>query len=107
FTAFVIHFPRITPREHRPRAHSKRGKDDVRALLAVDATYLEALWQVLGLLSIPALVALNGFFVAAEFSLVAVRRTRVEEMIARGIVRARTVLHAVDNLSRSIAATQL
>jgi putative hemolysin len=79
----------------------------VRALLAVDATYLESLWAVLGLFSIPALIVLNGFFVAAEFSLVAVRRTRVEEMIARGVVRARSVLHAIDNLSRSIAATQL
>jgi putative hemolysin len=81
------------------------GKDDVRVLLAV--TYLGALWEILGLLSIPALIVLNGFFVAAEFSLVAVRRTRVEEMIARGIVSARSVMYAVDNLSRSIAATQL
>jgi putative hemolysin len=79
----------------------------VRVLLAVDGQYLEALWDVLGILSIPALIALNGFFVAAEFSLVAIRRTRVEEMIARGIVRARAVLYAIDHLSRSIAATQL
>jgi putative hemolysin len=64
-------------------------------------------WSVLGLLSIPALVALNGFFVAAEFALVAVRRTRVEEMIGKGIHRARSVQTAVQNLDRSIAATQL
>jgi CBS domain containing-hemolysin-like protein len=79
----------------------------VRVLLAVDGQYLEVLWNVLGLLSIPALIALNGFFVAAEFSLVAIRRTRVEEMISRGIGRARSVLYAIDHLSRSIAATQL
>jgi CBS domain containing-hemolysin-like protein len=38
-------------------------------------------WAVLGLLSVPALVALNAFFVAAEFALVAVRKSRVEEMV--------------------------
>jgi hypothetical protein len=34
-------------------------------------------WNTLGLLSIPLLVALNGLFVAVEFALVAVRKTRV------------------------------
>jgi putative hemolysin len=38
-------------------------------------------WTAAGLLAVPALVALNGFFVAAEFSLVAVRRTRIEELV--------------------------
>jgi CBS domain containing-hemolysin-like protein len=79
----------------------------VRALLAQESGQLEVLWGLLALLSVPALVALNGLFVAAEFSLVAVRRTRVEEMIARGITRARPVLAAIDNITRSIAATQL
>ncbi len=64
-------------------------------------------WEVIGLLSIPALVGLNGFFVMAEFSLVAVRRTRVEELIARGVKGARAILSAIDNLDRTIAATQL
>jgi CBS domain containing-hemolysin-like protein len=76
-------------------------------LLADESAGLEALWDWLGLLTIPALVMLNGFFVAAEFSLVAIRRTRVEEMISRGITRARSVLSAIDNLNRTIAATQL
>ncbi|HEV3144607.1 MAG TPA: hemolysin family protein [Gemmataceae bacterium] len=65
------------------------------------------LWIVLGLLAVPALVALNGFFVAAEFSLVVVRRTRVEELMHKGIRRARAVLEAIDRLDRTIAATQL
>jgi CBS domain containing-hemolysin-like protein len=65
-------------------------------------------WRTaLGILSIPALVGLNGFFVAAEFALVAVRRTRVEEMIAQGVRRAKGVQAAIDHLDRSIAATQL
>ena len=65
------------------------------------------LWIVLGLLAVPALVALNGFFVAAEFSLVAVRRTRVEELLHKGIRSAKAVLGAIDRLDRTIAATQL
>jgi putative hemolysin len=65
------------------------------------------LWDVAGLLLIPALVVLNGLFVAAEFSLVSVRRTRVEELIKRGIKSARSVEAALLRLDRSIAATQL
>jgi CBS domain containing-hemolysin-like protein len=64
-------------------------------------------WSVLGLLSIPALVGLNGLFVAAEFALVAVRRTRVEELVRRGVNGAKAVENAISNLDRSIAATQL
>lgn len=64
-------------------------------------------WNLLGIASIPALVALNGFFVAAEFSLVAVRKTRVEELQARGVAGAGSVASAIHNLDRTIAATQL
>ncbi len=64
-------------------------------------------WTTLGVLSIPALVALNGFFVSAEFALVAVRKTRVEEMIGQGVKGAKSVAAAIHNLDRSIAATQL
>ncbi len=62
---------------------------------------------VLALLAIPALVAVNGFFVASEFALVAVRRTRVEELVNAGTHRAKALLDAVDNLDRSVAASQL
>ncbi len=61
----------------------------------------------LGLVSIPVLVAINGLFVAAEFSLVAVRRTRVEEMVHHGQKGAKAIEAAVTNLDRTIAATQL
>jgi len=64
-------------------------------------------WSMLGVLSVPALVALNGFFVAAEFALVAVRRTRVEEMARQGVRGAGSVQAAVGRLDHSIAATQL
>ena len=64
-------------------------------------------WILLGLVSIPVLVTVNGLFVAAEFSLVAVRRTRIEELVSRGVKGARAVQRAVHHLDRTIAATQL
>jgi CBS domain containing-hemolysin-like protein len=65
------------------------------------------LWDVAGLLVIPALVVLNGLFVAVEFALVSVRKTRIEELVHRGVKRARSVESAMHRLDRSIAATQL
>jgi CBS domain containing-hemolysin-like protein len=59
------------------------------------------------LISVPALVVLNGLFVAAEFALVSVRRTRIEEMVQHGVKGARAVEYAQRNLTRLIAATQL
>jgi CBS domain containing-hemolysin-like protein len=64
-------------------------------------------WDILFLLSIPALILLNGLFVAAEFSLVAVRRTRVEQLVNEGVRKARYVESAIAGINRSIAATQL
>ena len=72
-------------------------------LFGVQAWVLTAL----GLLAIPALIALNGFFVAAEFALVSMRKTRIEEMVLLGVRGAKTVEAAVNRLDRSIAATQL
>jgi putative hemolysin len=65
------------------------------------------LWSALALLSIPLFVLMNGLFVAAEFSLVAVRKTRVEEMVNHGMLGAKAIESAVANLDRTIAATQL
>lgn len=59
------------------------------------------------LLAVLALVFANGFFVAAEFSLVTVRKTRVDQLIAEGHRRARTVRRALSDPDSYIAATQL
>ena len=53
------------------------------------------------------LVLANGFFVATEFALVSVRRTRVQQLAAEGDGRAESVLHRLDHLDTYIAATQL
>jgi CBS domain containing-hemolysin-like protein len=53
------------------------------------------------------LVLANGFFVASEFALVGVRRSRIAAMAAAGDARAKTLLGLVDNLNAYISATQL
>src|SRR5829696_8201066 len=53
------------------------------------------------------LVLINGFFVAAEFSPGAVRRTPLDELAEAGDRRARTVQGALQDLDRYIAGTQL
>jgi putative hemolysin len=54
-----------------------------------------------------ALVFANGFFVAAEFALVTVRKTRIDQLIAEGSSLARPVRRALADPERYIASTQL
>jgi CBS domain containing-hemolysin-like protein len=63
--------------------------------------------DLLGLVAVVFLVLLNGFFVAAEFSLVSVRQTRVTELVEQGNTSAEDVQEALANPDRVIAATQL
>lgn len=63
--------------------------------------------DLFGILAIGLFVLSNGFFVAAEFSLVSVRRTRIAELVARGQAGADAVQKAIENPDRVIAATQL
>ncbi|MBC7791327.1 MAG: HlyC/CorC family transporter [Anaerolineae bacterium] len=59
------------------------------------------------LLMVLFLVAANGFFVAAEFGLVATRRSKIAQMVAGGDRGARVVGQALDHLDRYISGTQL
>jgi CBS domain containing-hemolysin-like protein len=63
--------------------------------------------DILKLAAVALLVLANGFFVAAEFSLVSVRRTRIAELVASGNAKAEAVQKAIHNPDRVIAATQL
>ena len=77
-------------------------------VFAVDPSESAGLgWTIFSLLLLPALVLLNGLFVAAEFALVSVRKTRVEELVQRGVKRASLVLQVISKLNNAIAATQL
>jgi len=62
------------------------------------------IWRIVVVLG---LVLANAFFVAAEFALVAVRRSRIEQRASEGDRGARIVRTALADLDRYISATQL
>ena len=64
-------------------------------------------WSALSILSVILLVAANGFFVASEFALVAVRKSRIEAQAAEGDSSAVRLLGMLNNLNAYISATQL
>src|SRR5213082_3065964 len=59
------------------------------------------------LAAIAALVALNAFFVACEFSVVKVRTTQLDALLEEGNLRARFVKHVRAHLDAYLSATQL
>src|SRR6201997_3786312 len=54
-----------------------------------------------------AIVALNGFFAAAEVALVSVRRSRLAELAGQGNVSARAALELLANPERLLSVTQV
>src|SRR4051812_47117981 len=78
------------------------------AFLADDVQHSTSLTTIaLKLLAVLFFVCANGFFVGAEFSLVSVRRTRLETRAAAGSHRAQAALRMIDNPAFFISATQL
>jgi CBS domain containing-hemolysin-like protein len=63
--------------------------------------------ELLFLLGILLLVAANGFFVAAEFSLVRARESRIEQMRDEGRRQAPLVLAQIDRIDEYLSACQL
>jgi CBS domain containing-hemolysin-like protein len=61
----------------------------------------------LALMVVIALIAVNGFLVAAEYALVSVRRTRIQELVDDGSRRAASVKAGLDDINRYVATTQL
>lgn len=53
------------------------------------------------------LIGINAFFVAAEFSMVSVRRSRISQLVAQGDVQAKTVQQLQRSLDRLLSTTQL
>lgn len=49
----------------------------------------------------------NGFFVASEFAMVKVRKTRIEQLVKEGDFNAKIALEALKDLDKFIAAVQL
>ena len=53
------------------------------------------------------IIAWNAFFVSAEFAFVAVRRTRIDELVEEGSAPAKRVRHLIDDPARFISAFQV
>src|SRR5947209_3257953 len=87
----VSPFNRVSPRTHRILARIVASPRLRRGCVTVFAETESNswLWDMAGLLTVPALIVLNGLFVAAEFALVSVRKTRVEELAAHNAPGAR------------------
>ncbi len=77
-------------------------------LLTVSAsTNLTGRDILLRLLSVLLLIAINGFFVTAEFSMVSVRRSRISQLVDAGDVQAKTVQALQQSIERLLSTTQL
>jgi CBS domain containing-hemolysin-like protein len=61
----------------------------------------------LKILLVLGLVALNGFFVAAEFALVKIRETQLDMLVVKGNSRAKVARSIIANLNSYLSATQL
>lgn len=62
---------------------------------------------VINLILVLVLVFCNAFFVVSEFSIVKIRRTRLEELAHNGNNRAKKALHISEHLNTYLSATQL
>lgn len=62
---------------------------------------------VFNLMFIVLLLFSNGFFVASEFAMVKVRKTRMEQLVKEGNFNAKIALEAIKDLDKFIAAVQL
>jgi CBS domain containing-hemolysin-like protein len=60
-----------------------------------------------GIISLFVLIAINAFFVFAEYSLVVSRRTRIDELAEQGNATARVVANVMKDPDRFFAATQV
>ncbi len=65
--------------------------------------------QALGLrlVSVGLLIAINAFFVTAEFAIVSVRRSRITQLVAAGDLQARMVQTLQNRMERLLSTTQI
>lgn len=61
---------------------------------------------VMRILAVLLLIAINAFFVTAEFSIVSVRRSRINQLVSVGDVQAKTVQDLQRGLDRLLSTTQ-
>ncbi len=63
--------------------------------------------HVTNLLLVLALILLNGFFVGAEFALISIRQTRVQELVSSGNKRAHAIQAALDDINAYLSTVQV
>src|SRR5262249_23054468 len=93
--------PGIGPRGIIRRSYRRASGEEIMS--AGDGS----LADIIGILSVFILVIANGFFVASEFSLIAVRRSRVAQLVAAGRLNARALQWAIAHADYNLAACQL
>ena len=62
---------------------------------------------LLRLLAVILLIAINAFFVTAEFAMVSVRRSRISQLVKAGDIQAQTVQSLQKSIERLLSTTQL
>ena len=60
-----------------------------------------------GLIWLVVLLAVNAFFVAAEFAVISARRSQIEPLAHKGKASAKTALYAMEHVSLMLATSQL
>lgn len=101
--------PRVIklPRTKWMRAAIRREKS-LRVTAPVNGgIFLDAFTIVVNFLLIAIFIVLNGFFVSAEFTIVKVRLSQLEALVADGNSRARYAKHLVEQMDVSLSVTQL
>lgn len=63
--------------------------------------------EIVNLLMVGILIALTAFFVASEFAIVKVRRTRIDQLVAEGNRSAMAAKRVISNLDEYLSACQL
>ena len=63
-------------------------------------------WMLFRVIMVAVFILANAFFVAAEFALVSVHETRVEQLLAQGRAGARAVLHLKHTIDEFLPAVQ-
>jgi putative hemolysin len=64
-------------------------------------------WMIFRAIMVAFFILANSFFVAAEFALISVRETRMEQLVTLGRPGARTALHLKHNIDDFLPAVQL
>lgn len=77
------------------------------ATVGDDGLPINAASILVRLLVIAALIILNAFFVAAEFSIVSVRRSRINQLASGGDIQAKTVQSLQQSIDRLLPTTQI